>query len=262
MKMSMKIWFIIGTALVVVGSLMFVIVMMINKWDFTKLSTVKYETNTYEITEKFNSIQLDTSTVDIIFIPSGDGSCKVVCNEEEKLKHSVAVIDGTLTIKETNTREWYDYIGISIGGAKTTIYLPEGEYEKLVIDTSTSDIEMSGDFYFDLIDFSLSTGCVDLSNVSCKTLVSKGSTGDVCLNNVIADESITIKTNTGDVEFVKCDANEITVKVSTGDVTGSFLSDKVFKTSTSTGNVNVSDTKTGGVCEITTSTGDIDIEIE
>ena len=258
----MKKWMIIATALVVVGSLMFVIVMTINKWDFTKLSTVKYETNTYEITEEFNSILIDTSTVDIVFVPSGDESCKVVCHEEEKLKHSVDVKNGTLTIKETNTREWYDNIGITMGSTKITVYLSEGDYEKLVIDTSTSDIEMSGDYYFDLIDVSVSTGSIDLTGVSCKALATKGSTGDICLDNVIADESINIKRSTGNVKFVKCDAEEIFVKVSTGDVTGSLLSDKVFSTKTSTGRVSVPNTTTGGVCEITTNTGDINIEIE
>ena len=258
----MKKWLIIATALVVIGSIMFVIVMTINKWDFSKLSTVKYVTNTYEVTEEFNSIFIDTSTADIYFVPSDEGSCKVVCHEDEKLKHSVTVIDGTLTIKETNTKKWYEYIGITMESTKTTVYLPEGEYEKLVIDTSTSDIEMSGDYYFDSIDISVSTGSVDLTDVNCKTLATKGSTGDICLKNVIADESITIKRNTGDVEFVKCDANEITVKVSTSDVKGSLLSDKVFSAKTSTGKVKVPDSTSGGVCEITTSTGDINIEIE
>ena len=258
----MKKWLIIATALVVVGSLIFVIVMTINNWDFTKLSTVKYETNTYEVTEKFNSILIDVSTEDINFVLSNDGSCKVVCHEEEKLKHSVDVKNGTLTIKETNTKEWYDNIGITIGSTKTTVYLPEGEYEKLVIDTSTSDIEISGDYYFYSIDISVSTGSVDLTDVNCKTLATKGSTGDISLKNVIADESITIKRSTGNVDFVKCDANEITVKVSTGYVKGSLLSDKVFYAKTSTGSVNVPKTTAGGVCEITTSTGDINIEIE
>lgn len=261
MNKSMKMWLIIGASLVVVGSLIFVAAMTVNKWDFTKLSTVKYETNTYEITDEFSSITIEDSTTDIIFVPSDNENCKVICREETKLKHSVSVKNGVLTIGVTNTRKWYDNVGISIGGTKITVYLPESEYENLVIKTSTGDVEIS-DYYFDTIDISMSTGDVNLTDIECNSLVLTGSTGDVLLNNVIADTSIKIKRNTGDVKFVKCDAEEITVKVSTGDVNGSLLSDKIFVVDTSTGDVDVPNTTEGGVCEITTSTGDIKIEIE
>ena len=45
-------------------------------------------------------------------------------------------------------------------------------------------------------------------------------------------------------------------------VGGTLLSDKVFITDTTTGDVDVPKTTTGGKCEITTTTGDIEIDIE
>ena len=54
----------------------------------------------------------------------------------------------------------------------------------------------------------------------------------------------------------------IMVKTSTGNVKGTLLSDKIFVTDTSTGRVSVPKTTSGGKCEITTSTGDIEIELE
>ena len=41
--------------------------MTLLKWDFKKLSTVKYETNTYDIDNSFNNISIKTDTSDIIF---------------------------------------------------------------------------------------------------------------------------------------------------------------------------------------------------
>ena len=41
-----------------------------------------------------------------------------------------------------------------------------------------------------------------------------------------------------------------------------LFSDKIFFASTDTGSVNVPKTTTGGRCEITTDTGDIDIVVE
>jgi hypothetical protein len=107
----------------------------------------------------------------------------------------------------------------------------------------------------------VSTGRATLEDLSCAELRSEGSTGNVALENVIASDSFDIERSTGNVSFRSCDAGEIRVKTSTGDVTGTLLTEKVFITKTSTGSVNVPDSISGGRCEITTSTGDIDISL-
>ena len=68
--------------------------------------------------------------------------------------------------------------------------------------------------------------------------------------------------DTGDITFDKCDASDIYIKTSTGDVKGTLLTEKVFYTQTSTGNIDVPKTVNGGRCEITTSTGNIKINIQ
>ena len=59
-----KIWLIIAASLVLVGCIIFGGVMTMLKWDFTKLSTGKYETHNYEIDEKFNNISIVTDTAE------------------------------------------------------------------------------------------------------------------------------------------------------------------------------------------------------
>ena len=61
--------------------------------------------------------------------------------------------------------------------------------------------------------------------------------------------------------FDKIDAANLEINVGTGSVRGTLLSSKVFITKTSTGDENVPETTTGGVCKVTTSTGDIYIRI-
>ena len=107
-----------------------------------------------------------------------------------------------------------------------------------------------------------STGKLQVTDTECKNFISDGSTGDVNLINVIAGGMITIERSTGDVEFEACDGSEIFIKTSTGDVEGSLLSEKVFIVNTSTGDKDVPSTITGGRCEITTGTGDIEIDIK
>lgn len=253
-------WYITATILVAVGFVMFVAVMSINKWDFTKLSTVEYETNTYELTEDFSNIKIDLDTADIVFEKSEDDKCRVECYEDVNCRHEVKVEDGTLVISVDDQRKWYHNISLSFqGGAKIKVYLPKSEYDKLEINTSTGDVRI-GCMTFNDMELTVSTGDVFLTDVTCGNLNSNGSTGDITLKKVIASEKFNINRSTGDVKFEDCDAAEIKVEASTGSVKGNFLTSKIITAKSSTGDVDVPKNTEGGKCEITTSTGDIKIK--
>ena len=261
MKKTTKLWLLIAAALTVLGSLLFVGVMTAYGWDFTKLSTVTYETVTHDIEAEFHSASIETETADIRLLPSEDGKCKVICHQEEKVKYNVAVKDGVLEIRIQDNREWYDYIGIYYDSPAITVYLPEKDYRTLSVIGSTGDIRME-EIAADSVTFSLATGDITLSRLSCRNMTAEVSTGDVELKNVIASEKISIETSTGDVELDSCDGGEIVIETSTGDVEGSLLTGKEFIAETSTGDVEVPKNSAGGRCEITTSTGDIEITVE
>ena len=112
------------------------------------------------------------------------------------------------------------------------------------------------------ITIGVSTGAVSLNDISCRSIISRGTTGSISLDQVTAAERFSIERSTGDVQFSRCDAAELYVKTNTGNVTGSLLTDKVFVTDTDTGRVEVPQTAVGGRCEIRTNTGDIKIEID
>ena len=118
------------------------------------------------------------------------------------------------------------------------------------------EVDVSGD-----ISLKSSTGRCRLSSVKCKNLTSVGGTGNLLVWQVIAENHMHIERTTGDVDFYNSDADSIKVKVSTGNVTGTLASDKIFNYSTGTGKVELPSSTSGGLCEITTSTGDIRIEI-
>ena len=123
-------------------------------------------------------------------------------------------------------------------------------------DVNIFEISCDGD-----IHMKSTTGLSALTNVSCKNLTIDSGSGTSKMKNVIAAESIAIEKTTGDVEFDACDAAELNVKTTTGDVVGSLLTEKIFIVNTTTGDVNVPRTASGGICEIKTTTGDIEIEI-
>ena len=130
----------------------------------------------------------------------------------------------------------------------------------LSVETSTGEIVISDANCTALIT-KVSTGKCNLSDINCESFESTGDTGDVSMANLIASGKISIERSTGDVRFDRCDASELDVETSTGSVRGTLLTEKVFVTGTSTGRVDVPETTTGGKCKITTSTGDIKIEI-
>ncbi len=280
MRTRTNAWLMTVAVLVLVGCVMFAAVMTTLNWDFTKLSTVKYETNTHEISETFDSISIHTDTADIVFAFSDDGTRTVECYEETNAKHSVGVEEGTLVIRAIDNKRWYEHIGINFASTKITVYLPKAEYASLFIRESTGNVEIPENFTCKDVDVSLSTGDirvqgvsvdslklsvttgkVNLADIACKNVISSGNTGDITLKNVIAAEKFLLERSTGDVTFDGCDAAEIFVKTDTGNVMGSLLTDKVFVAQTDTGRVEVPKTVSGGRCEIVTDTGDIKITI-
>ena len=257
MRMRTKVWLIIAASLVLIGCILFAGVMTTLEWDFMELSTVKYETNTYEISEVFNVISMTADTADIAFVLSDDGNCRVECHEEENVKYSVAVKDGTLVIEVVDARKWYEHIGINFGTPKITVYLPKTEYESLHIKESTGDIEIPKDFSFKDVDISLSTGDVTFNASASELIKIKTSTGDICVENIIAGSlDLTVSTGKVTVSGVICEA-DVTVGVSTGKAKLIGITCKNVISSGSTGDILLNDVVATEKISIERSTGDV-----
>ena len=319
MNKKTKAWLISASVLTALGLIIFAAVMTVCDWDFAKLGTVTYVTETYKADGDFEKISVNAETSDIEFIPADDGKCTVECFESEKVKHSVSVKDGTLVIETTDTRKWYEHICISFVQPKVSVYLPKSEYASLSVETDTGNITVPRDFSFENIGISgdtsdvdcraaaadtveikvtaggivmdglsaerlnltsatgdirvnsaavgadigikTNTGNVKLTDTFCSDILAETDTGNITFKNVEAAGGISARSDTGNVGFEDSDAENIIVRTSTGNVTGTLLSEKVFVTKTSVGKVSVPRTVSGGKCEITTSTGDIRIDI-
>ena len=150
------------------------------------------------------------------------------------------------------------------------------------ITTTTGDIKWQGS-EVDKLSLGVSTGDILVKDITfCKNLTAKASTGDITLSNILVLGDLIAKTSTGDVLFDRFDASAMEVKTTTGDVTGTLLSYKRFTVYTDTGKFRLPpmpDDKTTlvitdkdgkelstltpkyGPCNITTTTGDIYIEL-
>ena len=297
----MKPWMIVAIALIATGGLLFCVAMSALGWDFFKLTTVKYEENRHDISEDFQNITIKTNTADVRILPAAEGEgAYVVSQDQAHLYHSVTVQEGELIIERHDERKWYEMISVGFNDHVLTVYLPESAYRALSITLNTGDVSLPQEIAFEKVDIkgntgdvecrsnvlgdlcvrvgtgdidvkgisvggkmtlTVSTGDIKVESVTCMSFTSKGSTGDLTMNDVIASGKFDIERDTGDVKFERCDAAEIFIETDTGDVKGSLLSEKVFIVETDTGRKDIPKTMTGGRCEITTSTGNIQITI-
>lgn len=276
-------------------SVIFVIILisLINGFYINSTKEIK----SYNITESYSSIKINSSIYDIRIEKSAKAENEIQFTKNKRMSIDYKVVNDELVIDEINERKFFDKL-FNMNSLEVILYLNEDTYDKLTISSKTSDIEISnginfnsvniknttGDVDFNadvvndliiknttgdikiknsnvggLIKSSLSTGDSDLINVRCNKLEISISTGDVELNNVLVTTNCDIVGSTGDVKFNDFDAENINIKVSTGDVKGTLLSHKFFIAKSSTGKVDVPTTRDGGECIITTSTGNIKV---
>lgn len=255
MRKTTKIWLITAASLVMIGCMIFGGVMNVLKWDFTKLSTSKYETNQYEINEKFSNISIETDTAGLIFALSDDEKCRVECYEDRKAKHSVSVEEDALVIRINNEKSWYDHIGFHFGSPKITIYLPIAEYTALSISESTGNIKLPKDLKFESVDISLSTGNVDFFASASGLIKIKTSTGNISVKDTSAG-TFDLSTSTGriTVSNVICKGNT-NIKVTTGKTTLTDIECENLLSSGSTGNITLNNVIASEIFSIKRSTG-------
>lgn len=239
MRRQTIIWLLVAAALIVLGVILFALAMHTNHWDFFRLNTDQYETNTYLPGEAFHSIFIETDTADLLFVPSEDGSCKVVCYEDATAPHVISVRDDTLTIQLENRKNWYDYIGFSFDAPKLTVYLPETAYKMLTVREHTGDIEIPDVFTFEAMDIIATTGRVK--------------------NYASAAGSISIETNTGNIHTENISAGSLNLTVTTGKVTATAVQCREdLEVHVNTGDAVLTDIVCGSL-RSTGSTGDLSL---
>lgn len=279
MRTSTKIWLILAALLVAAGLILFGAAMTVHGWDFHQLSTVTYETNTYEIREDFTNISIVTDTAGIVFLPSPDGQCRVECYEQEKKNHTVTVQEGTLALRLTDSsdpRDYFQYIGINVSMPQITVYLPETQYASLSVDGSTGAVTVPKDFAFQSVELSLTTGAIDFSasvdgliklststglirleHTSVGALELSVTTGQIALSDVTCTGTVNTKCTTGQTQLTDIRCENLFSRGSTGDLTmENVIAADSFSLERSTGNITF-DRCDASEIVIRTDTGDV-----
>ena len=300
MKLYKKIIIIISVLLIVAGGIITIIAERSIDWNDSSIFDVAApKAVTYEVEEKFENISANATASNIRLAVSDDGKCKVVCDESKKFTYRVEVKDNTLEVSIKETGEWYQlYFGWH--DTEITIYLPEKAYGKFSATSTSGDIYAPDDFEFGsaqikstsgdirflssvkgdavlkttsgtvraekftakYVEAISTSGEVTLTDIECCDIRAEATSGDVEIICVIAENHLHAECVSGDIELHSSDAQTLFLKSTSGDIEGSLLSEKVFITDTTSGEVQVPHTTSGGKCEIKTTSGDVEIIIK
>ena len=257
--------------------------------------------HSYSIDALPSQINIESINNRVEFRITEEDEWRVECRDQEKVYHTVELVDGVLTIKEIDERRWYEWIGIFTQLRPTTIivYLPAGSYDTLDIRSTSSDIVVPEGFTFsdvtlhntsgDISFASAATGAMSVKNTSGDIRITGGVNGNlnvtngsgcieikdatplaakiqntsgiICLQNVVCQEACEIKNTSSRIELERCDAASFDIQNTSGDIRGSILSGKMFDCHATSGSVRVPDNAAGGTFKAKTTSGSIKITI-
>lgn len=249
---------IIAVILIAVGVVIFVCAMSSSDWKISSLNNAAIVVCSFEVSDKFDNISIDTDIDDIEFV-KGD-ACRVECTEYENYTHTVKVENNTLVIKPKDSKKWYDYIGVSFGNTSMTVYLPRDKYESLDIKSNTGDICIPNTFSFGNVSIDGDTCKVDCSSSVSNTLDIKVDTGDIRVSSCVSGE-LKLLTKTGKISLTSSQImNGADVEAKTGGIDIDGVTCKSLNVCNDTGLIALSNTTANGVLEVKNGTGSIRFE--
>ncbi len=204
----------------------------------------------------FDSISVDALSADMTLLPAEDGVCRVEAKDQDKIRYTAEVIGGTLLIRATDTRAWYEHLFSFNGGdAALTVYLPDRSYASLNVELASGDVEVGRDFTFTGdVSLNATTGDLTLSAAVEGHTTLKTTTGNIHAEG--KHTTLTVKVTTGDITLRHLDAKEISVTATSGDVAVKESVAITLSAVTGTGSVRMEDLIIDENLRVSTSTGD------
>ena len=266
MKKSKKILLIAAVVFILLGA-----VMMGFSWhslvgmESGKIATMQFEETTHIIAEEFDDIIINTQNSAIELLPSSDGSCRIVCDDNEKMYHQVSFQeseDGTvLHIAQHNEWEWYETLwGLHWQEDPVlTVYLPTSEYEVVDVITGSGDVTVAPDFRFRTLHINATSGNTALTGIEAEHLNVLSASGDILLRSIRVSGDVYLQHVSGFAKIENLTASELTTYASSGDTFLDQVSVKYLDTSAVSGKIQVYGGNFYERSSFETSSGDIEI---
>ena len=219
---------------------------------------IECEEHSYAVSEIFYSVTVENTMCDVSFHQTIDGTSRVECYAPRGVWHSVTVEDGALTVREADSRRWYEMWGIWNERIRMDIYLPPQSYAALSVTPSVGDVTLPQWLTVGLGEVKSDTGDITVQGTVMPAGLTIGTdTGDVTVSD--SDMDLNITTFTGDVTLKQLLGEKlIFVKTDSGEVTMKTCAQTAFSVYTDTGEVQLSDCF-ADTFRVQTDTGDIEL---
>lgn len=259
MKSSKKKWIIAALIMIAIGIICIAAITVAVDMDYTKLNNEPFETKTIDINDSFSNIKVCMSNADIKLVLSDSKKCTVECYEQKSLSHCASVENNTLIINEDNNRKWYDNVEFSYSSPTVTVYLPQNEYNSLIIEEYSGDVSVPEGLHFISADVSTFSGeivfCSSSENVKIGTY-----SGYIQILDAAYDTAI-ISTESGNAELksVKI-TDEFTFSSDSGDFSANDLPCKKFSIETFSGYLNLKNVTASETMSLISQSGDMKLK--
>ena len=218
MSKGKKTTLIIALVCVVLGLILSFGVLASIQFDFTRLNTIQYETNTYSVEQPFSHLRVEGAECDIRLVPAQGSACRVICAEAEQVSHTVEVRDGTLTVIRQDQRKWYEQFGFHWGRMEITVELPQQTYDSLYLKTLSGDISVPEGFSFSQAEVRSTSGRIGYAAATQGSLLLKTTSGDLTARG-LTTENLEARSVSGDVELEQIEAETIITEAPSGGIT-------------------------------------------
>lgn len=160
-------------------------------------NTTRDVVEVYRVSKAPTQIKIDTIESRVEILPIEGDEWRVECKETEKLSHTIDLTDGILTVKQTDNRQWYDYIGILNGFLKNsvTVYLPRGTYELLDIASTSGGIKVHEGFAFVNAELKNTSGSISMASSVEGALTVRNTSGSITVSGGVGGNLTTQNTS-------------------------------------------------------------------
>ena len=207
MKMFVKVTLIIAAILIGLG----IITLALSYFLGVQKNAGNFETKErkYDVSDTFSSLDIDCIQSKLIICESDDGLCHVTCIETDNITHTVGVAGGVLSIKQNDTRTWFQRLWFFNDlDISLTVYLPLGSYDELTVKNTSGGVSAEGGFDFANAVIANVSGRVSLkADVKANATISNTS-GSISVSG-IHGQNVTITSVSGGITLSDIHANKV-----------------------------------------------------
>ena len=266
MKKSKVILIIISLVCILIGAAMITgAYFSLAKDASAQITGAQFQEKTHTVSEPFTKLNIRTINSSIEILPSTDGVCRIVCDDNEKLYHDFSVTEspqGTqLNVNQRDDWQWYEMLyGLyRVEDIRLRVYLPEREYVLLHADSVSGDITVSPDFCFETVNTHTSSGNTKLTGLKTNYLTVGTVSGDLILRNLEAAEDAFLESISGFMQIENLKATNVTTHSSSGGAALEKVSSDYLRATSVSGEIRVMDSVFRNTSYFETGSGSVEI---